>query len=117
MASELNVFSIIISVLMILIGFLLNRIFTEIDKLRTTDVDLIGSINMLRVALPTAYLEKSEFLRHETEERALSLAMRSDMTLHYERLDRTINTQLEALSKRLLAASELRRKADAEGTA
>lgn len=94
---DANIFNILISVLLLVFGFLLNRVFSEIDKLRIGHAETSASVTSLRVMLPTAYLGKIDFQRHEDLELKLIGEVQRDIREHFDKVD----AMIVALHKRL----------------
>lgn len=92
--TALGWFNIVISLLMLLLGWLLNRVFQELDRLRKSDDDLALSVNRLTVELPTQYITKADFIRHEVEEREWIREFREEVRSNLER----IHSRLDALN-------------------
>lgn len=78
--ADLSLFNILVSVLILLMGFLLNRAFAELDKVDKSNGDL-------RELLPKEYVTKTEFLRHiDAEVRALE-KLGDDVGKRFDKID------------------------------
>lgn len=80
MGSEISIFNILVSILMLVVGFLLNRVFSEIDKLTSAN-------GKLKESLLKDYLAKSEFIRHEEAEIRTMERMSEDISKRFDKLD------------------------------
>jgi hypothetical protein len=77
---DLSLFNILVSVLLLVVGFLLNRVFVELDKIDKSTAEL-------REALPKEYVTKTEFLRHiDVETRALE-KLGADVGKRFDKID------------------------------
>ena len=77
---DISLFNIIYGALMLVGGFLLNRVFIELDKISKSNGEL-------REGLPKEYVTKSEFLRHMDVETRTIERMSSDITKRFDKLD------------------------------
>lgn len=90
---DLPLFNVVVSLAMLFIGWLLARIFTEIDKLREADSKLTDSVTKLAVALPTDYLDKSSFLKHTEEEREVWRTFQAGIDKRFDRMEALISAE------------------------
>lgn len=92
--ASLGWFNVLISLLLILLGWLLNRVFNEIDALKKADQHLAKEVHELNISLPTSYFTKDDFNRHEQEEKEWISEFRKEVRLSLER----IHIRLDALN-------------------
>lgn len=86
MATNLTWFNVVIALLMMVLGFLLNRVFNELDRLRDADTKLAAQVNVLSVNLPSSYITKDDFRSHEAEERVLIGEFRKEVRENLDRI-------------------------------
>ncbi|MCR4333110.1 MAG: hypothetical protein NUV34_10500 [Sulfuricaulis sp.] len=80
MPSEMSLFNILMSVLMLVVGFLLNRVFSEIDKLTSAN-------GKLKEALFKDYVTRGDFIRHEESEVRTMDRMGEEIGKRFDKLD------------------------------
>lgn len=78
--TDVSLFNILISILMLIGGFLLNRVFLEIDKLSAANV-------MLNNIMLKDYVAKDEFQRHADSEIRLIEKMADEINKRFDKLD------------------------------
>jgi hypothetical protein len=88
---DLPLFNVIVSLAMLLIGWLLARIFIEIDKLREVDTKLSDLVTKLAIALPTDYLDKKSFQQHVEEERAMWHDIQERIDGRFDRIEAMVS--------------------------
>lgn len=86
---DLTVYNIIIGLLMVMFGFLLNRVFSQLDG----HTKLISDLQSL---LPRDFIEKAEFIRHADQEMRLMENLRKDFKERFDKID----SLLEVLRER-----------------
>ena len=83
----MNIFNVAVSLVLLLLGFLLNRVFTELDRLRVADQALVEAVNSLRVLLPQGYITQPDFHRHEAEERILMADLKAELNGRFDKVE------------------------------
>lgn len=76
---EISLFNIVVSLLILVFGFLLNRVFSEIDKLN-------AHVTNIHKILPQDYIGKPDFNRHSDQEMKMIGELKADMDKHFDRL-------------------------------
>lgn len=78
--ADISLFNILVSVLMLVVGFLLNRVFAEIDKIRAATSDINAMVLKDFVA-------KADFVRHSEAETRTMEKMSTDIGRRFDKLD------------------------------
>ncbi len=78
--SEISLFNVLIAVLLLVFGFLLNRVFSEIDK-------ITAAHGKLREAVFRDYVARTDFIRHEESEVRTMERMAEEISKRFDKLD------------------------------
>ncbi len=79
-AIDTSLFNILVSILILVFGFLLNRVFSELDKINAANAKL-------REELPKEYFTQTAFFRHKAEETRLFETMMRDISKRFDKID------------------------------
>lgn len=90
---EITLFNIIIGLLMMVFGFLLNRVFSQLDNHAT-------QISALQTLLPRDFIEKAEFIRHADQEMRLMAELRKDFKERFDKIDQLLEAMRERYGDR-----------------
>lgn len=77
---EVTLFNVIISLLMLLFGFLLNRVFSQLDG----NAKEIAALQQL---LPSDYVKQADFIRHADQEMHLMERMSVEINKRFDKID------------------------------
>ncbi|MCR4297517.1 MAG: hypothetical protein NUV75_02005 [Gallionella sp.] len=78
--ADVSLFNILVSLLMVVFGFLLNRVFGEIDKISAAN-------GKLKDELLRDYVPKEDFIRHSEQEIRTSEKMAENIGKRFDKLD------------------------------
>lgn len=88
----------IFSILMVLFGFLLNRVFNTLDKLQTVDTEICKTISSLEKAMMQFYIDKKDFQRHEEREETIYSELRDDISKRINSMEAKLDRLGEEIS-------------------
>ena len=87
-ANDVSLFNVIVALLLLVVGFLLNRVFAEIDKLTSKNGELIKTMMQ-------DYVHKDDFLRHVQGTSYLIEKMSDEINKRFDKLEAKIDKALE----------------------
>lgn len=78
--ADMSLFNILVSILMLVVGFLLNRVFSEIDKINKAHAEA-------RESMLTEFIAKDEFIRHQDSSARATERMGEDIGRRFDKID------------------------------